>query len=304
MRAKFIEALTYLASSNKDVVLVTGDLGFGSFEPFEANFPGQYFNAGIAEQSMIGIASGLAKAGKIVFVYSIGNFVTMRCLEQIRNDACYHDLNVNLVSQGGGFTYGALGMSHHATEDLAIMRALPNMTICAPSCSKDTYDAVLQLVDHKGPSYLRLEKANANEYGDDGFSYQIGIPKLIKKGQDALIIATGGIVNEALDATNSISDELDISVFDVHTIKPLNDDEIIKEIKAHKYIVSLEEHQINGGLGSLISEIIAENRLDVSFKRLGIKDELIGIVGDQKYLRASTGIDKESIISTLRKMMA
>lgn len=195
-------------------------------------------------------------------------------------------------------------MSHHATEDLAIMRALPNMTICAPSCSKDTYDAVLQLVDHKGPSYLRLEKANANEYGDDGFSYQIGIPKLIKKGQDALIIATGGIVNEALDATNSISDELDISVFDVHTIKPLNDDEIIKEIKAHKYIVSLEEHQINGGLGSLISEIIAENRLDVSFKRLGIKDELIGIVGDQKYLRASTGIDKESIISTLRKMMA
>ncbi|WP_165942920.1 transketolase family protein [Marinomonas flavescens] len=302
MRAKFIEALTYLASSNKDIVLVTGDLGFGSFEQFEKKFPGQYFNAGIAEQSMIGIASGLAKAGKIVFVYSIGNFVTMRCLEQIRNDACYHDLNVNLVSQGGGFTYGALGMSHHATEDIAIMRALPNMTICAPSCSKDTYDAVLQLIDIKGPSYLRLEKANTNEHSDNSLSYEIGIPKMLKEGKDILLIATGGVVNEVLDAAVTVGDELNVSVFDFHTIKPINHHIILQEIKKYKYVVSIEEHQVNGGLGSLIAEIIAENNVDVFFKRLGINDELITLVGDQAYLRDNIGIDKNSIVSFLRNI--
>ena len=158
MRSKFIEALTHLAEKDKNVVLITGDLGFGAFEGFEARFPEQYFNVGIAEQAMIGIASGLAKAGKTVFVYSIGNFVTLRCLEQIRNDACYHALNVNLVSQGGGFTYGSLGMSHHATEDIGIMRILPNVTICVPSNAQNTYEATEQLARVSGVSYLRLEK--------------------------------------------------------------------------------------------------------------------------------------------------
>ena len=161
MRDAFLDKLTRLASKDKDIVLLTADLGFGVFEDFESQFPGQYFNVGVAEQNMTGLASGLALEGKKVITYSIGNFPTLRCLEQIRNDACYHNLNITIVASGGGFSYGPLGMSHHATEDIAILRALPAMSVTAPGTAWEAGEAIEVLIKNKGVSYLRLDKTTA-----------------------------------------------------------------------------------------------------------------------------------------------
>ncbi|KUJ00617.1 transketolase family protein [Vibrio sp. MEBiC08052] len=292
MRANFVQAITDLAEKDKNVILLTGDLGFGSFEVFEEKFPNQYFNVGIAEQSMIGIAAGLAKSGKTVFVYSIGNFVTLRCLEQIRNDACYHHLNINLVSQGGGFTYGPAGMSHHATEDIGIMRVLPYVTICVPSNGHNCYEAVHQLADLSGVGYLRLEKSNnINEINN--ISLNIGKPNIIREGKDALIISIGGILSEVLKAVDESSK--DIAVIDFHTAKPIDNTWIAEQLKLFPLIISVEEHQKTGGLGTILSEVIADKQISTKLVKLGISDEIVSIVGSQEYLREKCLIDSKMI---------
>ena len=170
MRDNVVNELINLAKNDKDIVLLTGDLGFGVFEKFESSFPGQYFNVGVAEQNMIGLATGLALEGKKVVTYSIGNFGILRCLEQIRNDACYHDANITIIANGGGFSYGSLGMSHHTTEDLAILRALPNMTVVAPCTSNEAGEAITAMVMNNGVGYLRLDKIGANDIvSEDAF---------------------------------------------------------------------------------------------------------------------------------------
>ena len=162
MRNNFIEQLTLEASVNSKIFLIVGDLGFSVVEKFRDKFPNRFLNVGIAEQNMVGIASGLAKEGFIVYVYSIGNFPTLRCLEQIRYNVCYPKLNVRIVSVGAGFAYGALGTSHHATEDIGILRTIPNMVICSPSCPNESRILTKFSVKHKGPIYLRLERLRTN----------------------------------------------------------------------------------------------------------------------------------------------
>ena len=163
MRDAFVNQLTELARHDSDIMFLTGDLGFGVFDNFAKEFPDQYINVGVAEQNMTGIAAGLGLEGKKVFTYSIANFATLRCLEQIRNDAAYHEVNMTVVSSGGGFTYGALGMSHHATEDIAIMRALPDVNVVAPSTAWEAYHATKALTEKKGVGYLRIEKGGIKE---------------------------------------------------------------------------------------------------------------------------------------------
>ena len=196
MRDNFISALINLAENDKDIVLLTGDLGFGVFEKFESSFPGQYFNVGVAEQNMIGLATGLALEGKKVITYSIGNFGILRCLEQIRNDACYHDANITIIANGGGFSYGSLGMSHHTTEDLAILRALPNISVVAPCTANEAGEAITAMIMNGGTGYLRLDKTGAkNCFSND--SFVIGKSRRYKEGKDITLIATGSILGEA-----------------------------------------------------------------------------------------------------------
>jgi transketolase len=192
MRDAFLNKLTQLALKDKDIVLLTADLGFGVFEAFESKFPGQYFNVGVAEQNMTGLASGLALEGKKVITYSIGNFPTLRCLEQIRNDACYHNLNITIVASGGGFSYGSLGMSHHATEDIAILRALPAMSVVAPGTVWEAGEATEALIKSESVGYLRLDKTVANE--SDVFSFSLGGSIRYRKGRDVTLLSTGGIL--------------------------------------------------------------------------------------------------------------
>jgi transketolase len=304
MRNSMMKGLFELARNNKNMILITGDLGFGLFESFSEEFPSQFINAGIAEQNMIGVASGLALEGKVVFVYSIGNFPTLRCLEQIRNDACYHNLNINIICMGVGFSYGALGMSHHATEDMSIVRALPGTTIISPSSEEEAYFATINLAKIDGVGYLRLDKSKVSKHRKSTNKLEIGKGNILKNGSDYTIIACGGVTEEALLAADSL-DENNISckVISMHTIKPI-DSMLIKDcVKSSKGIISVEEGNITGGLGSAILEACVKNgEFPLKIKTLGIDDEYVSIVGSQEYLREVAGISKRFIVDTILNM--
>jgi len=292
-----------LALSDKNVVLLTADLGFKIFERFEA-LSGQFFNVGISEQNMIGLASGLALLGKKIVVYSIGNFPTLRCLEQIRNDACYHNLNITIVSAGGGFSYGALGMSHHATEDIAIMRALPNVTVIAPSTTDEARKAITQLVKAEGVSYLRLDKTSAESmYIEDNFV--IGKARRYREGSDITLITTGGIlydVNIAADELKKIG--ISARVIGMHSIKPIDKEEIIDAAINTGGIVSIEEHNMDGGLGSAISEVCMDQGvIPKIFSRIGLNDTYSSMVGSQQYLKSQYKMDSVAIVKEVKNRL-
>lgn len=304
MRDAFLSALTKLAEVDKNIVLLTADLGYGVFEEFESRFPGQYFNVGVAEQSMTGLASGLSLEGKKVITYSIGNFPTLRCLEQIRNDACYHDANIIIVASGGGFSYGSLGMSHHTTEDIAIMRALPNISVVAPCTAGEAGEAIIAMVKKGGVSYLRLDKTAAKDTCTQD-SFAIGKSRRYREGGDVTLIATGGILNEVNIAANEL-ERLGVNsrVVGMHSIKPIDQDEIIDAAINTGGIVSIEEHNKDGGLGSAIAEVCMDSGVTPKiFSRIGLNNVYSSIVGGQQYLRSRYKMDSVAIVeNVIRKL--
>lgn len=304
MRDAMLVSLTKAAERDPNVMLLTADLGYGVFEKFEERFPKQYLNIGVAEQNMIGVASGLALEGKIIFIYSIGNFPTLRCLEQIRNDACYHNLNINIIASGGGFSYGGLGMSHHATEDIAIMRSLPGVTVFTPCTSWESGEIVSKAVELKGVSYIRLDKSVAEETVKDR-TFTVGKAHRLRDGDDFSIIVSGGIAEEALVAAEILEKQkIKCRVVSMSTIKPIDTEEILSACNETKGILTLEENNIVGGLSSAISEVCIDNgSLPKAMIRMGMKDEYSVVVGTQKYLRKHFGLDSDSIINEIKKVL-
>tara|TARA_B100001750_G_C15516744_1_gene607839 strand:+ start:3333 stop:4286 length:954 start_codon:yes stop_codon:yes gene_type:complete len=304
MRDIFVSALSKLAKKDKDIVFLTGDLGFGSFDQFELDFPDQYFNVGISEQNMIGLATGLSLSGKKVITYSIGNFATLRCLEQIRNDACYHDTNITIVSNGGGFSYGALGMSHHTTEDIAILRSIPRMKVVVPSTEMEVKEATKSLVTEHGVSYLRLDKSVSNEINDKS-SFQLGKARRHIEGNDLTLICTGSILSEALMANDTLKEEgISLRIVGMHTIKPIDKDEIISAANETGGIISIEEHNETGGLGGAIAEVCMENNvLPKRFSKIALNDIFSSIVGSQEYLRKKYSMDSDAIICRVKDLL-
>ena len=303
MRDNFISALINIAENDKDIVLLTGDLGFGVFEKFESSFPGQYFNVGVAEQNMIGLATGLALEGKKVITYSIGNFGILRCLEQIRNDACYHDANITIIANGGGFSYGSLGMSHHTTEDLAILRALPNISVVAPCTGNEAGEAITAMIMNGGTGYLRLDKTSAKDcFSND--SFVIGKSRRYKEGKDITLIATGSILGEANTASVELKKlGIEARVVGMHSIKPIDIDEIKDAVLNTGGIVSVEEHNKDGGLGSAISEVCMDlGMIPGKFLRIGLENKYSSIVGSQQYLRSRYDMDSKAIINKVKKI--
>jgi len=286
-------------------MLLTGDLGFNVLTDFAAKFPRQFLNVGVAEQNMTGLATGLAMEGLIVFTYSIGNFPTLRCLEQIRNDAAYHEANVKIVSIGSGFSYGPLGMSHHATEDLAIMRAIPGITIFSPADLWESMEATEACVKTPGPCYLRLDKSAAGRNEAPGEQFVVGQPRLRRHGSDLTIIATGGIVEEALAAAENLAAQnIQIRVLGVHTLRPLDPSSIIAASRETKAVITLEEHTVDGGLGGLVAELLLENdAAPRHFRRMGLRNGFSAIVGSQSYLRHRYGIDAAAIQSKVLELL-
>jgi len=304
MRDAFLTALTSVAEKDKDVVLLTGDLGYGVFEEFESRFPGQYFNVGVAEQNMAGVASGLSLEGKKVVTYSIGNFPTLRCLEQIRNDACYHDANITIVASGGGFSYGSLGMSHHATEDLAILRSLPNISVVAPCTAKEAGEATTAMVQGGGVGYLRLDKTAAEDSVVESH-FVIGGSRRYKEGTDITLIAIGGILDDVNIAAFDLQKlGINARVVGMHSIKPIDTDEILDAVKNTGGIVTIEEHNKDGGLGSAVSEVCMDlGVMPKKFLRIGLENMYSSIVGNQQYLRSRYHMDSVAIIDRVKEVL-
>ncbi len=306
MRDHFIKRLLELAKSNSRIMLVTGDLGFGVFDEYQEKLPLQFLNAGVAEQNMTGLASGLAIEGRIVFTYSIGNFSTLRCLEQIRNDACYHDANVKVVAIGGGFSYGPLGISHHATEDLAILRSLPNITVVSPCGHWETTEATEAIVNTPGTCYLRLDKSSGDDVPRcEGEQFCIGKARILQQGDDCAIVVTGGILEEVWQASRLLESKgISVMVVSVHTIKPFDTETLIDACKKTKTIVTVEEHTLCGGLGGIVSEVLLDRGILPSrFLRIGHEAGFSSIVGSQKYLRQRYGLDAKTISSRILELL-
>lgn len=306
MRDAFITRLEELAASDPRVFLVTGDLGFAVLDRFRQRFPRQFLNAGVAEQNMTGVATGLALEGRIVFTYSIANFPTLRCLEQIRNDAAYHNANVKVVAVGGGFSYGALGMSHHATEDLAIFRAMPNVTLVAPGCLWEVEGAVDALVATPGTAYLRLDKSSAGRTGRHGEQFELGKGRILRDGDAITLIASGGILGVALEAADILAaDGIHCRVLSMHTLSPFDAAIVVEATRETGGIVTLEEHVIEGGLAGAVAEVCLDQCvLPRRFRRLGLQGGFAARVGSQDYLRTAYGMDVPATVRAIRELIA
>ncbi len=306
MRTAFIETLNELADKDPRVCLIVGDLGYSVIEEFANKHPDQFVNAGVAEQNMIGLAVGMALSGKVVFTYSIGNFGTLRCLEQIRNDVCYHRANVKVVAVGGGLAYGNLGVTHHASEDVAIMRALPNMTVVAPGDPIEARLATRAVVALDGPAYLRLGKAGEPVVHADEPSFTLGRAITMREGSDLTLIASGGMLATADRVAAQLAEKgLSVRLLSMHTIKPLDRDAVVRAATETRFVFTLEEHSIEGGLGGAVAEVMAE--LDGSralLKRIGLRPQFNAEVGDQKYLKSLHGLDEEGVMKTIQPIIA
>lgn len=301
MRDTFVRTLVELAKRDRNIELVTGDLGFGVLKPFWEQCPDQFTNAGIAEQNMTTVAAGMALEGKTVFTYSIGNFPTLRCLEQIRNDCAYHNANVKIVCIGGGFVYGSLGMSHQATEDLAIMRALPDVVVMAPADLMEAEECTRALVKYPGTAYLRLGRGGEKRIHDKIENFQIGKAIKVRDGGKVAIFSTGAIFEEVTTAYEELKAKgFKPAVYTFPTVKPIDKETIGEVARVFDLIVTCEEHNIVGGFGSAVAEVMAEIKdKKAVLMRIGLNDEYSVRVGNQKYLRQQYRIDAESIVERI-----
>lgn len=276
-------------------------MGYSVLEPFREEFPDRFLNTGIAEQNSIGVAAGLALSGKIVYVYSIIPFVTMRCFEQVRLDLAYNNANVKLVGIGAGMTYGPFGASHHAIEDIAIMRAIPNMTVLCPGDPIETEQLVRQSYETYGPMYIRLGKNGEPKIHPEGTKITLGKAVQVTKGDDLILITTSNMLEKGKKWVDEWKEEgISVSLQSMHTLKPFDELAIKELIDRNIPIITLEEHNIIGGLGSAVAEVIAESGKAVHFRRIGVQDKYSHHVGAHEYQREKFGLARRPDITLKR----
>jgi transketolase len=303
MRTAFIEELIALAEQDDRIWLVCGDLGYSVLEAFSSRFPDRYLNAGVAEQNMTGIAAGLALTGKVVFTYSIANFPIMRCLEQIRNDVCYHKLNVKIVAVGGGLAYGSHGYTHHGVEDLAIMSAMPSMVVVAPGDPVEARAATAALAANPGPAYLRLGKAGEATWHKQAIDFQLGRSITMCDGCDLTIVTTGGVLGIAVEASRRLQAAgRSIRLLSMPSLVPLDAEAIVKAAHETAAILTIEEHG-RGGLGTMTAEVLASIRASVPFHPLRLTSDPIRLAGSQEELRSAQGISVSGILAAVDRLL-
>jgi transketolase len=303
MRTAFIDALEEAAEQDERIWLLCGDLGYSVLEGFARRFPKRYLNAGVAEQDMTGIAAGLAMSGKIVFTYSIANFPVMRCLEQIRNDVCCHNLNVKIVAVGGGVAYGPAGYTHHGVEDLAIMRVLPNMTTLAPGDPVETKALTRAVIERSGPCYLRLGKAGEPVIHTSQPDIRIGKAALLREGSDGALFSAGGTLGTAMKAAADLAARgVSVSVFSMPSLSPLDVKAILTAAKDTRRIVTVEDHGV-GGLGSAVAEVLAASRIHPRFTAMHLKPQPAVVAGSQAAMHAMHGIAAPDIVETMLSLL-
>lgn len=300
MRATFFKTLEKLYKTNKDIFILTADLGYKLFDNFRLTCPERFYDIGVAEANMIGVAAGLSLTNKNVYCYSIIPFLVMRAYEQIRVDIAYHNLNVKLIGVGGGFTYGLEGMTHFGLEDFALMRSLPNMSIVVPADPLEAQVFANISSEYLGPLYIRLGRTGEPIIHDKTPSLEIGKAMLMREGKRIALFAIGNMVYIGKQVADSLQKRgLDTTLINMHTLKPLDVETILQVATTHEAIFSLEEHNIHGGLGSAIAEVLAENRCGCYFKRFGIPEKLGNYIGNADYLRVQYGITPEKIYENI-----
>ncbi len=297
MRDAFVRALMRQAADDRRLVLITGDLGFGVLKPFWETYPDQFINAGIAEQAMTSMAAGLSLTGRTVITYSIGNFPTLRCLEQIRNDCAYHDANVKIVCVGGGFAYGSLGMSHHATEDIAVLRALPGVTVFAPGDPAEVEAVVPEMLKMPGTCYLRLGRGGEPTLHDAPVTgWKMPQALTIRRGTDVALLSSGGILTQTVSAAGMLAEKgISAEVVSFPCVKPIDREKISELCTRFAHLVTVEEHTIVGGFGSAVCEAAMETGTAAVTHRIGMEDTYSTIVGTQQYLRSCYQMDDRAI---------
>lgn len=299
MRDACFEELCKIATADRNVVVMTDDMGAFSLEKFKKDLAPQYFNMGIAEQNIVSVAAGLALGGKRPFIYGISTFVTMRCYEQIRVDLCCMNLPVTIIGSGAGYTYGSDGPTHHATEDVAIMRALPEMTIFNPSDPVLTAAMVRMVYKNSGPAYIRIEKGPLPCLYAEQHDFQRGF-EVLRPGRDVVIVATGVIVHSALQVAEELSNHsLDAGVVDLYRIKPIDEGALSSSLGQAKRLITIEENSIIGGIGSLVAEIMAGRSRPVPLKRIALPDRFCCEYGNREWLHAYQGLDVKSLAKTI-----
>ena len=303
MRNAFARTMTELAQERQDVCLLSGDIGNRMFDKYKEVAPTRFLNCGIAEANMMSMAAGMGLSGLRPVVYTITPFTTTRCLEQIRTGVAYHEAPVVIVGTGSGLSYAELGATHHSLEDLAILRNIPNMRVCAPTDSLELVAQLREAIEEGKPTYIRIGKKGEPNLLENQENLGIGKAHLIRKGSKYLVLGIGPILGEALLASKKLSEiGIEIAVASMGCIKPIDED-FLKKRLAEEYTdwISLEEHHQNGGLGSTLLEWLSDNEVkDLKLRRVGVKDHFIHKLGNQHFVRNAEGIDAEAITNLIR----
>jgi transketolase len=305
MRKTSLDMVYQIAKKNKKVIFVGSDLGFNILNEMKANLPKNFFMEGVCEQNLIGMSAGLAMEGYIPYVNTIGTFLTRRCYEQIFLDICLHNLSVRLIGNGGGAVYAPLGPTHLSIEDIAILRVIPNLTIVSPCDAVEMKKIMLETENYPGPVYIRLGKGGDKVVTKENTPTKIGKAVELVKPQEAVFITTGTTTQIALEATKSLNNNnFKVGVVHLHTIKPLDTSYLKNLLNSTKFVVSVEEHSVIGGLGSSILEFINDSDIrNVKMKRIGIPDKFAEQYGTQETLLKSWKIDKNNLIESMKKLL-
>ena len=306
MRNAFAQTLTELATADQRIVLLSGDIGNRMFDEFKQRCPGRFFNCGVAEANMMTVAAGMAMSGLRPVVYTIAPFVTVRCLEQIRVDVCYHRTPVVIVGVGGGLAYASLGATHHSCEDIAMLRVLPRMQVICPGDAWETRAAVKAALQQSDPIYIRLGKKGEPLVHDSEPDLQLGRGIRVREGTQLVLLSTGNMLPIAVEVADLLrSQQVDAGAVSLHTVKPI-DTEMLRECFANAtLVVTLEEHSILGGLGSAVAEWLAdETTANARLVRIGTEDRFPSSAGGQAFVREEFGLDTQSIVTKIQRFIA
>jgi len=299
MRDTFVRTITELAAQDPRIILLTGDIGFMALEPFAERFPQRFFNVGVAEQNMVGMATGLAQAGFIPFIYSINPFAVLRPYEFIRNGPIYHQLQVRIVGMGGGFEYSHQGITHYGLEDIGVMRIQPGLITIAPADAAQASTAISATLNLPGPVFYRLGKNDKIVVPGLEGRFELGRLQVIKEGHDLLFISMGAIASEVAVASGLLQERgITCTLAVMTSINPPPVDDLLNLLKRFPIVITVEAHYITGGIGSLVSEVIAEHGLACRVVRCGIRQKPNGITGSQLYLQDLHGLSAKALAKT------
>lgn len=298
MRNAFADELTRLGHDNERIVMLSGDIGNRLFDKFRAAHPTRFYNCGVAEQNMMGVAAGMAMSGLRPIAYTITPFVTTRCLEQIRTDACYHEAPVTVISVGAGLAYANLGPSHHACEDISFLRSIPNMTVICPGDAWEVRAALRGVMNDNRPAYIRMgKKGEPQVHKSVPENFKIGEALTIEQGEDICLLSTGNMLPEAMEAAKLLREQgYSVEVVSFHTVKPLDTKRLKDIFSRYKLVATLEEHSLIGGFGSAVAEFLADTQIaPKGFLRFGTPDKFFKLAGEQEFAREQLGLTAHQI---------